>query len=137
MGKITVVKSLALPKLVHLFTSLPNIDPLKFNELNSIFYSFIWNGKSERIKRNTLIGDFLHGGLKMTHLQSFNSYLKVGWIKRLFANLDGNWQKLLLYSLNHLGGERVFTLLKDKLGDISGKINNTFWREVCFWSIIR
>ena len=111
LGKITVVKSLALPKLVHLFTSLPNIDPLKFNELNSIFYSFIWNGKSERIKRNTLIGDFLHGGLKMTHLQSFNSYLKVGWIKRLFANVDGSWQNLLLHSLNHLGGERVFTLL--------------------------
>ena len=57
LGIITVVKNLALPKLVHLLTSLTNLVQQKFKQLNSLFYNFIWNGKSERIKRNTLIGD--------------------------------------------------------------------------------
>jgi hypothetical protein len=35
----------------------------------------------------------------MIDLQSFNIYLKVGWIKRLFSNLDGDWQKVLLFNL--------------------------------------
>ena len=96
LGKITVIKSLALSKLVHLLTSLPNLNQSRLNELNTMFFNFIWNGKSDRIKRNTLIGDISQGGLKMIHLQSFCAYLKVSWTKRLVENLDGYWQKILL-----------------------------------------
>jgi len=53
LGKITVIKTLALPKLIH----LPNLPQAKINDLNSLFYNFIWNGKSDKIKRSTLIGD--------------------------------------------------------------------------------
>jgi hypothetical protein len=49
MGKITVIKSLALSKLVHLLTALPNLA----HELTSLFYNFIWNNKPDRAKRNT------------------------------------------------------------------------------------
>lgn len=68
LGKVTVIKSLTLPKIIHLLTSLPN---LKTDELNRLFYSFIWDGKTEKIKRETLIGDFLDGGLKMINIKSF------------------------------------------------------------------
>ena len=48
--------------------------------------NFIWDGKPEKIKRNTLIhvADFEDEGLKMIHLQQFNAYLKISWIKILF-----------------------------------------------------
>jgi hypothetical protein len=35
MGKITVIKSLALSKLVHLLTALPNLTQSRLNELTS------------------------------------------------------------------------------------------------------
>ena len=35
LGKITVIKTLALPKLIHLLTSLPNLPQTKINDLNS------------------------------------------------------------------------------------------------------
>ena len=54
------------------------------NELNQLFFNFIWDGKTEKIKRNTLIGDIQEGGLKMIHLKSFITYLKVSWVKRFF-----------------------------------------------------
>jgi hypothetical protein len=41
-------------------------------------------------------------------------YLKVGWIKRLFSNLDGDWQKLLLFNLQSYGGERILNFQKEK-----------------------
>jgi hypothetical protein len=52
----------------------------------SYFFYFIWDGKPEKIKRNTLISDFEDGGLKMIHLQQFNAYLKISWIKRFLSN---------------------------------------------------
>ena len=84
-----MIKTLALPKLIHL-QSL-------FNDLNKLFFYFIWDGKPEKIKRNTLIAEFEDGGLKMIHLQQFNAYLKITWVKRLFSNLKvvgkKSWQK--------------------------------------------
>ena len=84
-----MIKTLALPKLIHL-QSL-------FNDLNKLFFNFIWDGKPEKIKRNTLIADFEDGGLKIIHLQQFNAYLKITWVKRLFSNLKvvgkKSWQK--------------------------------------------
>ena len=130
LGKVTVIKSLALSKLVHLLTSLPDLNQQKFNELNTLFYNFIWNGKSERIKRNTLIGDVIQGGLKMVHIQSFCSYLKIGWIKRCIENIDGSWQKILLCNLQCFGGARVFSLQKDKIREIGLQVKNPFWRDV-------
>jgi hypothetical protein len=52
-------------------TSLPNLPRAKINDLNSLFYNFIWNGKSDKIKRSTLIGDIYQEGLKMIDLSGF------------------------------------------------------------------
>ena len=87
LAKVTVIKSLALSKIIHLLTTLPNLKKEALNEINKPFYNFIWDGKSEKIRRNTLIADTKMGGLKMIHLLSFNAYLKVSWLKRLFSNL--------------------------------------------------
>jgi hypothetical protein len=67
LGKVTVIKTLALPKLIHLLTSLPNLEQALFNDLIKLFFNFIWDRKPEKIKRNTLIADFEDGGLKMIH----------------------------------------------------------------------
>ena len=113
MGKITVIKTLALPKIIHLFTALPNLPESKLNNLNSIFYNFIWNSKPDNIERNTMIGHFI------IHLQSFNKYLKISWIKRLVSNIEGCWQTLLLTNLNKYGHIRAVSLHKDTLQEIA------------------
>jgi hypothetical protein len=45
LGKITVIKTLALPILVQCFTVLP--DHI-IKSLQNIFYTFIWNGKTDK-----------------------------------------------------------------------------------------
>jgi hypothetical protein len=32
----------------------------------------------------------------MIHLQQFNAYLKISWIKRFFSNFKGGWQKIMV-----------------------------------------
>jgi hypothetical protein len=82
LGTITVIKTLALPILVQCFTVLPDPPDHIIKSLQNIFYTFIWNGKTDNIKRSTLICDYSNGGLKMPHIQSFIHALKVSWIKK-------------------------------------------------------
>ena len=65
----------------------------------------------------------------MIDLQSFNIYLKVGWIKRLFSNLDGDWQKVLLFNLQSYSGKKKLTFQKEKLKEVAMKLTNPFWKD--------
>lgn len=94
LWKIGVTKSLALTKIIHLLTSLQELHTAMLNELNQVFFSFIWDGMTEKIKRKTLIGSFLECSLKMVYLESFTTHLKLVWVKRLLENTSGTWQAI-------------------------------------------
>ena len=47
-----------------------------------MFYNFLWNDKSDKIKRSIMINDYSEGGLKMIDTASFNRSLKATWIKK-------------------------------------------------------
>ena len=117
LGKVTVIKTLQLPKIIHLLTALPNLSQNSMNEINSLFFHFILIGKSERIKCNTLIREFKQGGLNMVHLESF-AHLNIGWVSRVLQDTGGTWQTLLLSDLR-MFGVKVFSLRKEKLKELS------------------
>ena len=56
-GKISILKSLALSKVVHLIMGLPNPPGILVKRLNKLFYTFLWNSGSDRIKRKYVIKD--------------------------------------------------------------------------------
>jgi hypothetical protein len=74
IGKVTVVKTLALPILVQCLTVLPNPPESILNDIEKIFYKFLWNGKKGKIKRSIIINEYEEGGLKMPNIQSFLSF---------------------------------------------------------------
>ena len=81
LGKIIVIKSLVVSQLVYL------LSPLRF------LYTFLWNGKGDKIKRKVMINDFGGGGLKMIDISSFNKSLKTTWIKKYLDNNNkGKWK---------------------------------------------
>jgi hypothetical protein len=45
LGKVTIIKTLALPKLINLLTSLPNVKQSLCNDLNKLVFNVIWDGK--------------------------------------------------------------------------------------------
>ena len=48
LGKITVLKSLVVSQLVYLLSPLRSNNKI-LHELNDLFYSFLWNGKNDKI----------------------------------------------------------------------------------------
>ena len=130
IGKITIIKTLALPKLIHLFSALPDPSKQLLDEINKIFFKFIWGYKVERLKRNTIVGNYDEGGLNMVHLSSFISYIKLKWVKRYLSDNEGTWQNMLHSILNLKCVDFIFYLSKEKLCEFVHQIDNIFWKDV-------
>ena len=62
IGKITVLKSLVAFQLLYVLSPLlPNVKAIK--DVNKLFYSFLRNGKGDKIKRDIITNDYSNGGL--------------------------------------------------------------------------
>ena len=83
-GKITVIKSLLIPKLTHLFMALPKPHCLK--RFETILFNFLWKGKKDRVARKTMIQDYEYGGCRMIQIESFIEALKLTWIRRIIKS---------------------------------------------------
>ena len=65
------------------------------DEINNIFYKFLWDGKGDKIKRSIMVGDYENGGLRMLDLNSFKKALKLSWMRKyLNENNSGKWKLL-------------------------------------------
>ena len=103
-GKITVFKSLALSKIIHLplVKTFPNTT---VEELNKIQKNFIWNNSKPKIKYCTLSGSYLDGSLKNVNIKAKIISLQCSWIKRLFGNNSHNWKIIPLGFINKYLGK--------------------------------
>ncbi len=80
-GKVHVIKTLALPKIILPATILP-VPAEIITELNSIFFKFLW-GKVERVKRIKMIQSECVGGVNMIDLETLFDSFKAAWIPRM------------------------------------------------------
>ena len=124
-GKITIIKSLAIAKFVHLFLALPNPPGNLVKTLNKLFYKFVWNSGPDRIKRQYIIKDITKGGLRMIKIDSFVTALKVTWFRLQIAQTDCSWSSLSNINISSL-------LTKgDNYAHIKAyEINNHFWKDM-------
>lgn len=84
LGKITIIKALAVSQIVHVLTSLPTHQGA-LKEINTLLYVFLWESEGDKIKRTQIINDYDKGGLKMIDIQSFNKLLNKKWVNGNFS----------------------------------------------------
>ena len=109
LGKVTVIKGLLASQLVYILTPLPT-DQKRLEEINRISFSFLWDGRGDRIKTTEMINDYEKGGLKMLDIKTFNSSLKSIWIKKyLDIKNTGKWKLFFEFHLAKHGGKKLFT----------------------------
>lgn len=126
VGKICVIKSLAVSKLIPLFTALHNPPLEMLKQLERVFYKFIWNGP-DKTKRNIINKQYKTGGLQMTNLTDFIHSLKVTWLRRIISG-PKKWQqgfKCILEKFPFFW-DTGLTYIKTRLLHVS----NIFWKDV-------
>ena len=106
IGRIQIVKSFAIPKIMSKASLIPVSSEL-IKEVNKELYSFIWKGK-DKVKRSALINDIEDGGLKMLDLESMISAQRVMCVKRYVENYGSPWKYVLDFYLKKVGGKFLF-----------------------------
>ena len=61
MGKIAILKALAVSQIVYVLSSLPTPKGV-IKEINALLYDFLWDNKGDKIKRTEMINDYSKGG---------------------------------------------------------------------------
>ena len=108
LGKIVVLKRLIASQLVYILSPLPT-KHASLDEINNMFYSFLWSGRGDKIKPDIMISDYKNGGLRMTDIKSFNKALKSTWVQKYLDNDNhGKWKLLLDSEIHVLGGDVTF-----------------------------
>ena len=125
LGKITVIKSLILPKITHLLIALPNPKPETLDNIDSIFYEYLWNGRA-KIKQSVVVKQYFEGGLKMINLKAFSQALKITWLRRVLQK-ESKWQ---LFIKRAVAVERVFSCGSQYTKATLQKLKNNFWKDV-------
>ena len=132
IGKITIIKSLALSQLTYMFSILPCPPNDFIKKLENVLFKFIWNNKPDKIKRQVLYGTKENGGLKMTNIGHFIDALKIAWVKRYMHDENkGKWKTLFKNELSKFGENWVWSCKPSCDDDFDySKISNTFLRDV-------
>ena len=59
MENITVIKSLVIAKRNHLVITLPNPSDKYIQQLQQLFYDFLWDSKRDKVKRTVILKLFM------------------------------------------------------------------------------
>jgi len=102
LGKIQIIKTFAIPKLMFR-ASVVLISNDLVKEANSIFYNFIWNEK-DKVKCCALISDTDKGRLKMLDIESMVSARRVICLKNFLEDYPSTWKSILNSIILPVGG---------------------------------
>ena len=133
-GKVTIVKSLGLSKISHIALVIPSPDKAMLKRLNTLFFQFIWDKRSEKVNREDSKLPLHMGGLGMPDISKFWTAFKFSWFRRLIST-DSFWPQILMEQVNDILGYtiNIFELLQlgaSKLHQISKLLKNNFWKQV-------
>ena len=96
-GKVTIIKSLIVPKFVYV-SSLLTTPKGVIQELNQLIFKFLWKGV-DKVTHLSAINDYEKSGLKMIDLETMIKSLRLAWLKRIFSENDGTWKNYLHHVL--------------------------------------
>ena len=125
LGRVAILKSLILSKLIHLWMLLPNPPDNFFKTLQTICYKFIWNNKPDKISRKIAHKSIKNGGLGLPELRTFATSLKLTWLRKLLRT-NHKWKGIATFicpGINDIQkyGPEIMTIPLRQ---------NLFWKEV-------
>ena len=127
-GKITVIKTLCLPKLNHIVSVVPNPNLAHLKQLESELKTFISDNNPNVVDETTSHMTKKHNGLGIPNFNSFWKALRMPWFRRNI-NSKPTWSKLHICEVSPYSFDPVKSNF-DLLNKAKTKCKNPFWKEL-------
>ena len=127
-GKITVIKTLCIPKFMHIATVIPSLSIIQIKEIDKEFEHFLSENNPSVVYRNTRYMGRKDLGLGMLRITHFWKAIKMSWNRRLTYS-KSTWAELhraetRLYTFNPM------TSCWSGLDMARSQSNNLVWKEI-------
>ena len=134
-GKILILKALSLSKFA-LLSSLVNVPETVITKINTAIYNFIWNGKTDKVKRVLLEQEFEDGGLKMLDFVTMVQGAKIKWITRYLSNEETAWRVMFE---EFCGKENLNVFLRSNfdITELSQSVPSYYTESIKYWRILK
>ena len=81
-GKITVIKTLCIPKFTHIATVIPSLTITQIKDIDKEFEHFLSENNPSVVDRTTRYMGKKELGLGMTNISNFWKSIKLSWLRR-------------------------------------------------------
>ena len=92
-GKITVIKTLCIPKFTHIATVIPSLTITQIKEIDKEFEHFLSENNPSVVDRTTRYMGKKELGLGMINISHFWKSIKLSWLRRLTYS-KSTWAKM-------------------------------------------
>ena len=90
-GKVLIIKSLGLSQLLYAASNV-NVPNEIIHTIKAKLFSFLWNNKKDKIKRESIYQDYDRGGIRMTDVDIMIKALRLGGLNFLLrCNYDAKY----------------------------------------------
>ena len=83
-GKISVLRSLAIPQMLYV-TSVLHTPDWVIEKVETLMFDFLWNKKKHHVQKEVVVSEIRDGGLKMPLFGQFVKANRCMWIKRILS----------------------------------------------------
>ena len=124
LGRVAVLQSLILSKLVYLWIMLPNPLDKFINEVQKMCFEFVWDRKRDKIKRSIAIHNTSNRGINIPDIKTYIKALKLTWLRKLYQN-QPNWRRFLQATCPEIDSIKTY-----RPSMLTARKVNPFWINV-------
>ena len=101
-GRVTLIKSTIMSQFVYLIVPLIRPQQSTCKKIERLVFNYLWEGKPDKIKRDTAVQKKKDGGLDMIHPINFIDSLKLKLINRILdESFSHPWKNILRQQLRY------------------------------------
>lgn len=100
--KSTIIQNVIIPKISYI-ASVQSISKQQIKQLEKIIYEYISDGKTDKVKRDVMIGNFIDCGLRIRDIDTHIDMLRISWIKRIKEGEEANWKAIPRFYFDKFG----------------------------------
>ena len=126
--KVTIIKTMCLPKFTHIGTIIPNLCLTRLNEIEKEWEAFIKAKGCPMVNKETRYLPTKDNGLGMLRLAVFWKSVRMVWLRRLTTKRS-TWKRLHAEG----AGSCMFDLVNstmDTLEEERRRMDNLVWKDI-------